>query len=267
MADVLHKIYDGFDQFIQEHRDVRSRDFPLIDSSWQVPAIVGMYLWVVLQFGPRFMENRKPYDLKKFIRAYNIVQIVANSAFFLIEIYLLAQRPNFSYSCQPVDFSTTQAAYEELYMSYAYFLLKVLDMADTLFFVLRKKQSHVSFLHVYHHAIMVAMTYIGVLFVPGGHIFLLGLWNTLVHAVMYFYYYLSSFGSEWAARFKKYLTRMQLVQFIHLGIHFGRPALLGTDCGFPKLWHWIGFGQAIFICAMFVDFYIKSYVRKQKKHS
>ncbi|XP_058830534.1 elongation of very long chain fatty acids protein 4-like [Topomyia yanbarensis] len=182
-------------------------------------------------------------------------------------IFFLARRTDFSYTCQPVTFATTRTGYEEMYLSYAYLLLKVLDLADTMFFILRKKQSHVSFLHVYHHAIMVAMTYAGVLFVPGGHIFLLGLWNTLVHAVMYFYYYLSSFKSPWAAWFKMYLTRMQLAQFVHLGIHFGRPALLGIDCGFPQLWHWIGFGQAIFILAMFTDFYIKSYVKIDKKRS
>ncbi|XP_055599918.1 elongation of very long chain fatty acids protein AAEL008004-like isoform X2 [Uranotaenia lowii] len=265
MAYVLRNVYQHL-QIMLERTDDRSKTLPLMDSNWQVPAIIAMYLIAVLRVGPRFMENRKPYDLRQFIRAYNIVQVVANSAFFLTEIYLLWIRPNFSYVCQPVDYGHDTSGYQELYMSYAYFLLKVMDLADTMFFVLRKKQSHVSFLHVYHHAIMVGMTYIGVMFVPGGHIYLLGLWNTLVHAVMYLYYYLASYGSQWAARFKQYLTRMQLVQFIHLGIHFGRPALTGLDCGFPQFWHWVGFAQALFILAMFVDFYIKSYVRKAKKH-
>ncbi|XP_053685650.1 elongation of very long chain fatty acids protein 4-like [Sabethes cyaneus] len=265
MAYVLQKLFHGYNQFIVDHRDNRSVDLPLLNSTWQIPAIVTIYLVAVLNVGPRFMQNRKPYDLRLLIRGYNIVQVAANSAFFLAEVYLLSRRTDFSYSCQPVNYSPTRHGYEEMYLSYAYLLLKVMDLADTMFFVLRKKQSHVSFLHVYHHAIMVLMTYCGVLFVPGGHIFLLGLWNTLVHAVMYLYYYLSSFKSPLAARFKMYLTRMQLLQFIHLGIHFGRPALLGIDCGFPQLWHWIGFGQAIFILAMFTDFYIKSYVVKSKK--
>ncbi|XP_062556586.1 elongation of very long chain fatty acids protein 4-like [Armigeres subalbatus] len=264
MSFIMEKLFNGYNQFIWNNRDDRSNHLPLMDGTWQVPTIIAVYLMAVLKFGPRFMENRKPYDLKNWIRLYNLVQIAANSAFFLYEIYLLIKRPNFSYVCQPVDFSRAASGYEELYISYAYFLLKVLDLADTMFFVLRKKTSHVSFLHVYHHAIMVTMTYLGVLFVPGGHIYLLGLWNTLVHAVMYTYYYLASYGSPLAARFKKYMTRIQLVQFIHLGIHFGRPALTGMDCGFPLLWHWIGFGQAIFILGMFLDFYIKSYVKKPK---
>lgn len=66
--------------------DARSRDLPLIDSTWQVPAIIALYLIAVLKVGPRFMENRKPYDLKNVIRLYNIAQVVLNSAFFLAEV-------------------------------------------------------------------------------------------------------------------------------------------------------------------------------------
>lgn len=84
-----------------------------------------------------------------------------------LQSYILLQRKNFSYACQPVNYTETREGYEELYLSYGYFLLKVLDLADTVFFVLRKKQSHVSFLHVYHHAIMVSLSYLAVIFVPG----------------------------------------------------------------------------------------------------
>lgn len=66
-----------------------------------------------------------------------------------------------------MNYTETKEGYEELYLSYGYFLLKVLDLADTVFFVLRKKESHVSFLHVYHHAIMVSLSYLAVVFVPG----------------------------------------------------------------------------------------------------
>lgn len=40
----------------------------------------------------------------------------------------------------------------ELYRgAWLYVVAKVIDLFDTSFFVLRKKQAHVSFLHVYHH--------------------------------------------------------------------------------------------------------------------
>jgi len=41
-------------------------------------------------------------------------------------------------------------------------------MIDTLFFVVRKKNNQVSFLHVYHHASMFSLGWIGVKWVAGG---------------------------------------------------------------------------------------------------
>lgn len=51
--------------------------------------------------------------------------------------------------------------------TYLYFMAKVIDLMDTMFFVLCKKNDHVTFLHIYHHALMVLSTYIGVKFLPG----------------------------------------------------------------------------------------------------
>lgn len=51
--------------------------------------------------------------------------------------------------------------------TYYYFIAKVVDLMDTLFFVLTKKNGHISFLHIYHHALMVVVTYFAVKFLPG----------------------------------------------------------------------------------------------------
>ncbi|XP_053691108.1 elongation of very long chain fatty acids protein AAEL008004-like [Sabethes cyaneus] len=264
MALVLRRVFDGYRCFMTEYRDARSIELPLAGSPWPVISIVSIYLFVVLKLGPELMQHRKAFDLKHLIRAYNAVQVIANGALFLIIVYLLSIRKNFSYLCQPVNYTQSREGYEEMFMAYCYFLLKVLDLADTVFFVLRKKQSHVSFLHVYHHAVMVLVTYLAFIFVPGGQTVMLGIWNTLVHAVMYFYYFVASYGNQYSIWWKKYITLLQLVQFVHLGLHFGIPALFGMNCGFPRFWLWIGFLQAAFILTMFADFYVQSYVKKRK---
>ncbi|XP_058818387.1 elongation of very long chain fatty acids protein AAEL008004-like [Topomyia yanbarensis] len=264
MALVLRRIFDEYHRYMTEYRDTRSVELPLVGSPWPVITIVAVYLYIVLKAGPKYMEHRKAFDLKEVIRVYNAVQVIANGVLFVAIAYLLSLRSNFSYICQPVNYGRTREGYEEMFMSYCYFLLKVLDLADTVFFILRKKHSHVSFLHVYHHALMVMITYLAFIFIPGGHAVMLGVWNTLVHAVMYFYYFLASYGNQYSIWWKKHLTRLQLMQFIHLGLHFGIPALFGIDCGFPRFWLWIGFLQAVFILTMFLDFYFKSYVRNRK---
>lgn len=48
-----------------------------------------------------------------------------------------------------------------------YLVLKLVELLDTVFFVLRKKQNQVSFLHVYHHTIMAVFTWGYLKYLPG----------------------------------------------------------------------------------------------------
>ena len=49
-----------------------------------------------------------------------------------------------------------------------FYFSKCVEMMDTIFFILRKKNNQVSFLHVYHHATMFPIWWIGVKWVAGG---------------------------------------------------------------------------------------------------
>lgn len=48
-----------------------------------------------------------------------------------------------------------------------YYFSKFTEFFDTLFFVLRKKNEHVSTLHVIHHGIMPFSVWMGLKFAPG----------------------------------------------------------------------------------------------------
>lgn len=48
-----------------------------------------------------------------------------------------------------------------------YFFSKIVELLDTVFFVLRKKQSQVTFLHVYHHAITMFFSWGYLKYLPG----------------------------------------------------------------------------------------------------
>ncbi|XP_052890171.1 elongation of very long chain fatty acids protein AAEL008004-like [Anopheles moucheti] len=265
MVTVLSIATKYYNDYFIERRDDRSAHLPLAGSPVYIVGIVLAYLYFVLRYGPRHMANRKPYNVLHMIKAYNLFQMAANVMLFLRICYnVFILYDNFSFRCQPIDYTRSKAGMDEVYFSYAYFWLKLFDLADTIFFVLRKKQSHVSFLHVYHHSFMVVTTYCALVFVPGGHVLLLGLWNTLVHAIMYFYYFLTSLGAQSSSVWwKKYLTRLQLTQFIHLAFHFGRPLVCG-NCNFPTFWLWYGFLQAIIVLGLFLDFYIKTYNKRVK---
>lgn len=99
---------------------------------------------------------------------------------------------------------------------HTYFLLKVADLLDTVFFVLRKKQNQISFLHLYHHTGMVVLTWNATKFYPGGHSIFTGFLNSIIHVVMYGYYLVSAFNPEYKNNiwWKKYITQMQIVSWI-----------------------------------------------------
>jgi hypothetical protein len=103
------------------------------------------------------------------------------------------------------------------------FFTKVIDLADTIVFALRKKNNQITFLHVYHHSTILVASYFGDKFVGGGNSFILLLLNSLVHTVMYAYYGLASLGPHMQPYlwWKKYLTQLQLVSFrSYLRIYF-----------------------------------------------
>lgn len=133
------------------------------------------------------------------------------------------------------------------------------------FFVLRKKNNQVTFLHVYHHAVMVAACYFYLKFlIGGGQPISLGIINSFVHVVMYFYYFLTSYKPELKKSlwFKRHITELQMLQFAILFFHLMLPVV--TDCdSFPKsLSAALGF-QNIFMLILFGDFYYKAYIRKR----
>lgn len=82
------------------------------------------------------------------------------------------------------------------------------------FFILKKKQSQVTFLHVYHHSVMISCAWGMARFVGGGHAAFLPLINSFVHACMYGYYLFSVWNKDYKNNswFKRRITELQLVR-------------------------------------------------------
>ncbi|PRD26238.1 UNVERIFIED_CONTAM: Elongation of very long chain fatty acids protein 4, partial [Trichonephila clavipes] len=103
---------------------------------------------------------------------------------------------------------------------YHYYLLKFLDLLDTVFFVLRKKYNQVTFLHVVHHAgfcFMLSAFFPHAYKAVAFYALLAFLANAAIHVIMYTYYGLAAFGPSMQKYlwWKKYLTILQIVR-IHL---------------------------------------------------
>lgn len=174
---------------------------------------------------------------------------------------------DYNWICQPMNYTTDPKEMRIARALWWYYFSKFIEFFDTVFFIMRKKDSQVTFLHVYHHSSMFFLWWIGVKWVAGGQSVQGALINSIVHVFMYSYYALSCLGPR-VQRYlwwKKYITQLQLLQFVLAIIHAAHS--LYIDCNFPKWMHYNLIAYAISFIFLFTNFYMKSYVKKTDRHS
>ncbi|CAF1177506.1 unnamed protein product [Adineta ricciae] len=139
-----------------------------------------------------------------------------------------------------------------------YFMMKIIDLVDTIIFVLRKKDNQITFLHVYHHLTMVFFGWYGTMYVAGGQSLFIVIINSFIHVIMYAYYGLSACGSRiqkylW---WKRYLTQAQITQFVMVLIHSAVNFL--TPCNYAKIFDVSFFLYGVSILTLFLNFYLQN---------
>jgi len=251
----------------EETSDRRANTFTLIGNGgpWRVILIVFIYLLLVLKIVPEYMKNRKPYDLRKAMVTYNSMMVLLNGTGFLYGLKLT----NFgakTWECACRDENDNSwDTFIMIYLGYFYFLSKFLDLIDTFFFVLRKKYNHLTFLHLFHHGMMPFVAWVGFKYFHFNNGFT-GLFNSFIHAIMYVYYALSAMGDDYKKYtwWKKYLTQMQMIQFICVLSH----ALYSTfnpNCCWSKTISIMEGTYASIFLYLFGSFYLKSYRASRKQ--
>ncbi|XP_072940632.1 very long chain fatty acid elongase 5-like [Epargyreus clarus] len=205
----------------------------LMGSPVPLLAIWLAYITFVLKLGPAYMKGRPPFKLRKILIAYNIIQV-------LISCYL---------------------CYAVLSNFYYYFLAKISELLDTIFFVLRKHYRQVSFLHVYHHSLTVLFTWMIIKFDPSDIIIFIGTLNSFVHIVMYGYYALSAFPRLtkylW---WKAYITKLQLIQFMIILVQ-ATITYKYSRCSVTLMLMGFIYFNLVLMIVLFSNFYIRSYLK------
>ncbi|RWS28650.1 elongation of very long chain fatty acids protein-like isoform X1 [Leptotrombidium deliense] len=248
------------------HGDPRVVNLPLMDGGpWNMILIICAYLYCVKTVGPQFMKNRKAYDLRNFILMYNLTLIAINGWFFLTGCWVT----NFgidSWKCDLVDRRSRN--FIDLYkiqLGWFFLMTKFVDFFDTFFFILRKKERQISGLHVFHHSCMPAFVWIGLKFAPGGNSGFFPWINSGIHTIMYTYYAMSTFEHLkpylW---WKKYLTQIQMVQFVLVILH-SFYSMMSPGCQWPKLFMYLSIFNAFLFLILFYSFFQQTYKVQQLK--
>ncbi|KAJ8346163.1 hypothetical protein SKAU_G00303560, partial [Synaphobranchus kaupii] len=206
LMDPAWQKVQGFYKWVLENGDKRTDPWLLVYSPIPVIVIFICYLFL-LWSGPKFMKRREPVDLKAVLIVYNFT-MVCLSVYMFHEFLVSSWLASYSLLCQPVDYSSKPLAMRMAKACWWFFFSKVIELSDTLFFILRKKNDQLTVLHVYHHGTMICSWWVGVKYVAGGQSFLIGMINSFVHIVMYLYYGLAALGPRMQRYlwWKRYLT-------------------------------------------------------------
>ncbi|KAH8383385.1 hypothetical protein KR009_008403, partial [Drosophila setifemur] len=250
-----------FDVFQRPYAD--TRELPLTRGPGPILVIITIYLLVVLKAGRSFMEYRCPYKLHGVLKCYNMFQICFNLTMLLPGLYFMVVFRPYNFNCITALPEDHQLKGWERTISYSYYINKIVDLLDTFFFVLRKKYQQITFLHVFHHVLMPTVGYLIIRFQGyGGHMFFLCSFNVMVHVVMYCYYYSAMAGQK--VRWKRYLTLLQMLQFILMFIHCAYTAMQPGCKASQGIIYLVSCSAAIMFI-MFANFYVQCYMRVTQK--
>lgn len=75
-------IYDGYRDLMDNKSDPRVNDWPMMSGPFPTLAICMFYAYFVKVLGPKLMENRKPFDLRRVMIWYNLFQVIFSSWLF-----------------------------------------------------------------------------------------------------------------------------------------------------------------------------------------
>jgi fatty acid elongase 3 len=239
------------------------------------PAVVtALISYLAVIFGIQaIMKDKQPQKLSILFQAHNII-LSAGSFVLLIlmleeVIPILWGQGLFNALCADESWTPRLEFY---YMINYYF--KYLELFDTVFLALKKKP--LQFLHVFHHSATALLCFYQLNGKTSISWLVISL-NLAVHVVMYYYYYATAGG----ARFwwKKYLTTMQIVQFVIdlFAVYFGTYShfvhayykdtlpVMG-NCAGTESAALFGCGLLTSYLGLFINFYIQTYKAPAKRN-
>uniref|UniRef100_T1GED4 Elongation of very long chain fatty acids protein n=1 Tax=Megaselia scalaris TaxID=36166 RepID=T1GED4_MEGSC len=148
------------------------------------------------------------------------------------------------------------------------YFLKASEMTETVVFALRKKTNQISFLHVFHHSVMVLLVYFAGNTELTRAVYFPFILNSCVHVVMYSYYLAAAvLSKEIVAKLtpvKQLITILQMVQFFFIMLHTVVVRLY-FQCQFNHdVFLFIFFISVGVMFYLFYDFYKKTYLKSDK---
>ncbi|CAG8472155.1 4561_t:CDS:2 [Funneliformis mosseae] len=193
--------------FLEKNHSPLSARLPLMNP-FHVILIVIAYLSLVF-LGKSIMSTRERFNVRLLSIIHNLV-LVTLSAYMFGTISSEAWKNDYSLFANPeVKSEEGQQMSKYIWLFYA---SKIAEFMDTFIMILKKNFRQITFLHVYHHFSIFMIWWFVTFVAPNGEAYFSAALNSLVHVVMYGYYFSTTISIP--IRFiKRYITLFQMTQF------------------------------------------------------
>ena len=266
---VADKVFTAFETLFNGGEDIRSspspvtKDWPAVSSptvlvTWALLslAVVGLGLALIT---PAEKRKSAPQSaaLNTFVNYHNAWLIVLSAFMFASSCY---QAYVNEYKFWGQAYNAREVGMAKVI--YIFYVSKLYEYLDTYIMLLKGNLKQVSFLHVYHHLSISLIWWAIAYSAPGGDAWYSAALNSLVHVVMYMYYYLmgkSSADPTFRKKYLwwgKYLTSFQMTQFVSM-LAQGVYTYLYSD--YPK---WISKFLVVYmmtLLVLFLNFFVGKY--------
>jgi len=218
-------------------------------------------------YAPEDKEKKKPIKgavLSNLMKLYNLTCILAagSSAYgMLMYVYLYGIK--FAGNKDLMDTDEGKKYLQWGLMLFYY--QKFWEFIDTFIFMLRNSYRQVSFLHVYHHCSITIVVALFGHFDQSGDCYLPVTLNSVVHVIMYGYYFCGANGFTFQNVLRPYITQMQLTQFVIIACQALYQWFLGADVGFPDFLKVIIIVYMWTMLFLFGRFFVANYMTKKPK--
>jgi hypothetical protein len=241
---------------LETHMD---EDEPFKDVWWSGPIFFTTIYLLMVFLGPKLMKNREEFKIKPYIFTYNLYQCLMNIWTVVMMCREVYYNPIFP-SAWGNFFVPGRASFRISFLVWVHYNNKFVELLDTVWMVLRKKDEQISFLHCYHHMLLIWSWFMVCKIQLGGDTYFGSGVNSFIHIIMYGYYTLALLGVP--CSWKKWITNCQMAQFC---LVFGHSCYVVYKGNAPLI---LPLAQAFVMLNMLVlfgMFYVRKYSPKDKK--
>lgn len=223
---------------------------------WIGPIFFTFFYLAMVKYGQIWMAKREKFQIQPYVFTYNLYQCVLNLWCVGAMAWEVYSNPHFIGIWGNVP-QKTIAGYRITFLVWVHYNNKYIELLDTAWMILKKNNHQVSFLHCYHHVLLIWAWFFVCRFEAGGDCYFGATVNSFIHVIMYGYYTLRLLKID--CPWKRWITNCQMIQFcaclahsIYVLINGNMPWQLPAVQAFVMINMLILFGQ----------FYAKSYLKK-----